>query len=158
MRRIVKQVGKGIRAHDDKNQLQRMQDIIETDSALVGVEVLDAHRVPWTEVTLVLPGARTSVGTDKRLGGTGDVVQMSAAELKRIGEIVADTFRVGPDAVPPKTRLEALNADDGEEEPEEADQKGDMNEQWSSLLETPQNDLWQHLRSGMHVRGRSEGY
>ncbi len=115
MRGIIKQFGKRVRAHDDKDQLQGMQDIIEADGAIVGVFILHAEGISRTKISLMLPVAKAAIGAIERFLCARDVVELATTKLKSVGVVVPDAFRVNPDARTPETGLEALNADDGEQ-------------------------------------------
>lgn len=54
---------------------------------------------------------------------------------------VRDTLGINPYAIPPETGFKALDADNGEQEPKEADQKSNIDEQWCGLLQTTENNL-----------------
>lgn len=65
---------------------------------------------------------------------------MAAARLISIREFFLASW-IDPHAVPPKAGLEALHAHNGEQEPEEADEKSNIDQKWSRFLQTAQDDL-----------------
>jgi hypothetical protein len=65
---------------------------------------------------------------------------MTTAKLVSI-DIVVLSRGSNPYAMASHTRLEALHTDNGEEKPEEANQKRHIDQQGCSLFQTSQNDL-----------------
>lgn len=63
------------------------------------------------------------------------VTQEGIVEIatRHVSHIVSE-----PNALPPERRLEALNTDDAKEQPEEADQKGDVRKQRGGLFQASQ--------------------
>lgn len=75
------------------------------------------------------------------------------ATTKLIGVVIVFIpIGILPYAGPPKTRLEALDTDDGKKKPEEANEKCDIDQQRRSLLQTPKNDLGERQYVAMRRR------
>ena len=75
----------------------------------------------------MLHGSRSSILVDPRFRFTRHVVQLAAAELKRHRKILLLPRGIKPDARATEARFKALNADNSEDEPEEADEKRNIN-------------------------------
>ncbi|KAL5393303.1 hypothetical protein DPSP01_014746 [Paraphaeosphaeria sporulosa] len=121
----IKQVGVRVRRHNDKDQLQRLQDVVEALCAAVRICTLYAQRSFRAKESFVRP-CWHSRSWDIRLGvNARDVFEMTTAELFFVREVTL-ALRIDPDTMPSEARFKALNTNDGKQKPEEADQEGNV--------------------------------
>jgi hypothetical protein len=66
--------------------------------------------------------------------------QVTTTELVAIGEVRSAIIAL-PYAVPSHARFETLYTNNGEQEPEESNQEGNIDQQWCRLFQTSENDL-----------------
>ncbi|OLL24055.1 hypothetical protein NEOLI_005238 [Neolecta irregularis DAH-3] len=135
---VVHEVCKGIEAHDDGDEFEGVPDVVEADRIVVGVLVLYAEEAWGAEVAFwgVRGGRAIEVEKGQREASGGEV---AAAELEGLGVVLLCGIWGDPDAVAAEGRLEALDADDGKEEPEEGDEEGDVEEEGRGELEAAED-------------------
>ncbi|EER39608.1 predicted protein [Histoplasma capsulatum H143] len=120
---------------DDEKQSsakEGMGDIVKADSSAIRVAALHTEGTLRAKVTLCIDRACSSIRQNPGLTGTCANLTVTPAELdlirRRIQSKVILVLGINPDASPAHAGLEALDAYNGEQEPEKTNEKGNMDQ------------------------------